>query len=152
MNIAFKINVRIQKPIAKVFDAVVNPQKLSGYFTKTASAPLREGEKAIWRFPEFPDMVAEVSVTKVVANKLIRFEWASQEGGYNTRVEMKFDAIEPGNTLLTISESGWRETDKGLEASYGNCSGWMNMACCLKAYAEYGINLRKGAFHMDDFK
>ncbi|ALO24786.1 hypothetical protein LEP1GSC137_2235 [Leptospira borgpetersenii str. Noumea 25] len=30
--------------------------------------------------------------------------------------------------------------------SYMNCQGWMNMSCCLKAYLEYGINLRKGFF------
>jgi len=27
-----------------------------------------------------------------------------------------------------------------------NSQGWMNMACCLKAWLEYGINLRKGMF------
>lgn len=96
-------------------------------------------------------MDVAVSVTKVIANKLVRFEWGAEEG-YNTRVEMEFDAIDAGNTRLTIKESGWRETEKGIKASYSNCSGWMNMACCLKAYIEYGINLRKGAFHMDDFR
>ncbi|MBE8398177.1 ATPase, partial [Leptospira borgpetersenii serovar Hardjo-bovis] len=33
-----------------------------------------------------------------------------------------------------------------LDGSYMNCQGWMNMSCCLKAYLEYGINLRKGFF------
>ena len=33
---------------------------------------------------------------------------------------------------------------KGLKASYDNCGGWMHMSCCLKAYLEYGINLRAG--------
>lgn len=28
----------------------------------------------------------------------------------------------------------------------GNTDGWANFLACLKAYLEYGINLRKGAF------
>ena len=32
----------------------------------------------------------------------------------------------------------------GEETSYGNAGGWMHMMCSLKAYLEYGINLRAG--------
>ena len=65
---------------------------------------------------------------------------------YNTKVEMSFEALGADSTLVKISESGWKETQSGLNSSYGNCQGWMNMACCLKAFVEYGINLRKGSF------
>ncbi len=49
-------------------------------------------------------------------------------------------------TLVTTSEAGWRETDTGLKASYGNCMGWTQMLCALKAWVEHGINLREGMF------
>ena len=48
--------------------------------------------------------------------------------------------------LVTISEEGWRPTAAGLKASYGNCQGWMQMLCALKANIEHGINLRDGMF------
>ena len=51
-----------------------------------------------------------------------------------------------GTTLVKIAESGWRDTPKGLDGSYQNCSGWMQMLCCLKAWAEHRINLRQGFF------
>ena len=33
MDIKFEVQTRIQKPVEEVFDAVQNPDKLSGYFT-----------------------------------------------------------------------------------------------------------------------
>ena len=33
-----------------------------------------------------------------------------------------------------------------FKASYDNCYGWTQMLCALKAYLEYGINLRQGMF------
>jgi uncharacterized protein YndB with AHSA1/START domain len=57
---------------------------------------------------------------------------------------MVFKPLDAKNTMVQISESGWREDDKGLVSSYGNCGGWMHMIACLKAYLEYGINLRSG--------
>jgi uncharacterized protein YndB with AHSA1/START domain len=149
MKNGFHVSIRIRKPIAEVFDAVVNPEKLSGYFTQTASGPLREGETVTWTFADFPGE-APVTVKKVAPNSMIQFEWESMEGGYNTLVEMRFKQIDSNTTLVTIEETGWRETEKGKQSSYLNCSGWMHMLCCLKAYLEYGINLRTGSFHPDD--
>ena len=149
MEIAFHVNIRIAKPLAEVFDAVVNPQKLSGYFTATSSAPLQEGQTVIWTFPDFPGE-APVKVRKVVPNSIIQLEWESMEGGYNTQVEMKFKEIDPTTTLVTIEESGWRETSKGVKSSYLNCSGWTHMLCCMKAYLEFGINLRAGSYKPED--
>ena len=147
MDLKFRIQTKIQKPIAEVFDAVYNPKKITQYFTtESASAPLDEGAKVVWRFADYPGDVP-LSVTKVVPNALIVFEWAAMEGGYNTKVEMMFEPLGPEETLVSISEGNWKENQVGLDSSYGNCYGWMQMSCCLKAYLEYGINLRKGFFY-----
>jgi uncharacterized protein YndB with AHSA1/START domain len=146
MELKFQIQTKIQKPVAEVFDAVYNPKKITQYFaTESASAPLDEGTKVLWRFADYPGDVP-LSVKKVVPNELIAFEWETMEGGYNTQVEMRFEALSAEETLVSISEGNWKENQKGLNSSYGNCYGWMQMSCCLKAYLEYGINLRKGFF------
>jgi uncharacterized protein YndB with AHSA1/START domain len=146
MELKFQIQTKIQKPIVEVFDAVYNPRKITQYFaTESASAPLDEGTKVLWRFADYPGDVP-VSVKKVVPNQLIAFEWETMEGGYNTQVEMRFEPLSAEETLVSISEGNWKENQKGLNSSYGNCYGWMQMSCCLKAYLEYGINLRKGFF------
>jgi uncharacterized protein YndB with AHSA1/START domain len=142
MELKFQVQTKIMKPVEEVFDAVANPDKLTKYFTKTAT-PLEPGETAIWVFPEFPDMEVEVKVTQLIPKKLIALAWDSAEGGYQTQIEIHFEPYDAKSTLLKIKEWGWKETQKGLNSSYGNCQGWMHMTCCMKAYLEFGINLRK---------
>jgi len=147
MELKFKIQTKIQKPVAEVFDAVYNPAKITQYFaTESASAPLVEGTRVVWRFADYPGDVP-LSVKKVIPNELIVFKWETMEGGYDTNVEIRFESLGAEETLVSISEGNWKENQKGLDNSYGNCYGWMQMSCCLKAYLEYGINLRKGFFH-----
>ena len=146
MELKFRIQTKIQKPVEQVFDAVYNPTKITQYFaTGSASGPLDEGANVTWRFADYPGDVP-LSVKKVIPNKLIEFGWEAMDGGYNTNVELAFEPLGPEETLVSISEGTWKENQKGLDASYGNCYGWMQMSCCLKAYLEYGINLRKGFF------
>lgn len=146
MVLKFKVHSKIGKPVGEVFDAVYNPDKLRGYFTTAgASGPLDEGKTVSWEFADHPGAF-DVQVKKVVPGKLIILEWPSDEGGYNTRVEMTFEAVDANTTLVSITESGWKDTPKGLESSYGNCQGWTQMLCCLKAWVEHRINLREGAY------
>lgn len=144
MDLRFTVTVKIQKPLEEVFDGVYNPHELSQYFTTAgASAPLDEGTTVMWEFADFPGAFP-VQVKKVVRNELITLEWGADEGQATT-VEMKFEKADD-STLVSISEWGWPPTEEGLKKSYGNCQGWSQMQCCLKAYLEYGINLRKGAY------
>lgn len=159
MDLKFKIHTGIRKPVAEVFDAVYNPQKLSGYFTTGgASATLDEGTTVMWAFADLVGSDAApfpVKVTKVVPNELIVLEWQGEPDRPDTVVEMTFKPIDDQSTVVSISESGWSETTRGLRHSYGNCYGWSQMSVCMKAYLEYGINLREGAYPpavMDEIK
>ena len=149
MEIKFEVQTRIQKPVEEVFDAVRNPDKLSGYFTNGgASAPLNEGATVEWAFADTPGQTPfkfPVTVKKVVPNKKIILEWEGSKNG-NTTVEVNFEPSGSDSTLVRIAESGWRESQEELNRSYGNCMGWSQMLSALKAYTEYGINLRKGAY------
>lgn len=145
MALKFQVQVKVLKPVAEVFDGVVNPSKLTGYFVKTASGPLVAGQTVKWTWPEpqFAEEVTEVKVKEVVPNERIVLEWKGGET-YDTTIEMNFKVIDASTTMLQISESGFHEDEKGRQTSYGNCSGWTHMGMCLKAFLEYGINLRKG--------
>lgn len=138
----FQVQLKIRRPVAEVFEAVVNPAKLSGYFVKTASGPLVAGASVKWSFVEAPEPF-DVVVKEVVASERIVFEWPAGEG-YNTRVWMVFKPLEDQNTMVQIGEGGWPDDAEGSRRSHDNAGGWMHMMCCLKAYLEYGINLRAG--------
>ncbi len=142
MQLKFEVQTKIHKPVSEVFDAVYDPKKLSGYFTTGgASGPLKEGSTVMWEFADYPGAFP-VEVKRVVKDKQIVLEWQAAKDNYNTKVEMNFEPLDAKSTLIKISESGWHENEKGLKSSYDNCGGWMHMSCCLKAYVEYGINLR----------
>ena len=111
MELKFNVQTRILKPVAEVFDAVYNPNKLSGYFTTGgASAPLDEGTTVQWAFADNPGdekHTFPVTVTKVIPNELIVLGWEGAKG-LQTRVEMKFEA-SGNDTIVRIEETGWRE-------------------------------------------
>lgn len=153
MELKFKVSARVSKPIAEVYEAVANPQQLSKYFTTGgAKGRLETGATVTWDFHDFPGAFP-VEVIKAEQNREIVLQWQANEDGpdgkkasYKTTVTMTFESIDGDRTLVTIAEEGWRETPTGLTASYGNCQGWSQMLCALKAYLEYGINLRDGMY------
>lgn len=162
MELKFRVFANISKPVHEVFEAVVDPDQLSSYFTTGgAKGRLEAGATVMWDFHDFPGAFP-VQVVEVVPDERIVLEWAASEGevnpdtgspevadgGYNTTVTMTFRPVDgdPGRTLVEIAEEGWRETEGGLKASYGNCMGWSQMLAALKAWTEYGINLREGMY------
>ena len=76
------------------------------------------------------------------------FTTGGAEGRLEEGATVTFQPVdgEPGRTRLEIAEEGWRETEAGLAASYGNCMGWSQMLAALKAWVEHGINLREGMY------
>ena len=158
MELKFEVRAKIARPRAEVFDAVYDPAKLSRYFsTAGAGGPLDQGARVVWKFADFPGEVQAFVKTAIPGERIV-LEWAARDYDespgdhlpppveYTTTVEMNFESLTPDRTLVRIAESGWRPTQGGLDGSYGNCQGWMNWACCLKAWVEYGINLREGFF------
>jgi uncharacterized protein YndB with AHSA1/START domain len=162
MDLKFRVAARIARPVHEVFEAVADPKQLSQYFTTGgAEGRLETGATVTWDFHDFPGAFP-VEVVEVVPDEKIVLRWAASEGeapnlpdvdlkdrqvDYKTMVTMSFSPLDDGaRTLVEISEAGWRENQGALEASYGNCQGWSQMLCALKAWLEYGINLRAGMY------
>jgi uncharacterized protein YndB with AHSA1/START domain len=135
--------MQIQKPIHEVFEAIVNPVKMSNYFISSSTGIMEEGKNLIWKFPEF-DIECPVKVIKVENNKYVSFYWDND--GFELLVEITLSEKENNSTLVTITEKSMENNQVGLKWLAGNSFGWSNFLACLKAYLEYGINLRKGAF------
>lgn len=159
MELKFRVAARIAKPVHEVFEAVADPQQLSGYFTTGgAQGRLETGATVTWDFHDFPGAFP-VHVIEVVPDERIVLQWKASEdeppnieGGemqaldYNTTITMTFKSLEDGRTLIEIAEEGWRFTEGALKSSYGNCQGWTGMLLTLKAWLEHGINLREGLY------
>src|SRR3954454_19034090 len=145
MDLTFTVAARIAKPVAEVVEAIVNPAQLSRYFTTGgAKGRLETGATVSWDFHDFPGAFP-VWVVEVEPERRIVLRWEANDGapsdgdaavtasaGYKTAVTMTLEPLEDGRTLVSIAEEGWRETEAGLKASYGNCQGWTQMLCALK--------------------
>jgi uncharacterized protein YndB with AHSA1/START domain len=144
---SYTVQTKILRPVADVFDAVVNSDKLCKYFTDRSTGDLKKGEVIGWHWNHY-EPTLPVTVNKVVENELIELildsaEWKKTTSeAYPVRVIFEFEALDDGATMLSISEDGWKTDADGLRGSHDNCGGWTHMAMCLKAYLEHGIDLR----------
>jgi len=139
-----KASLKIQKPLHEVFEAIVDPSKMSNYFIAKSTGRMEEGKTVYWQFPEF-EMQFPVRVDKIENDKYISFHWSDMENN-ETLVEMTLKQMEDSSTFVTVTEKSRNNDEAGIKWLKGNTEGWANFLACMKAYLEYGINLRKGAF------
>lgn len=146
MEDILEINVAIQilKPAEAVFEAIVNPAEMSNYFISSGSGRMEEGAVLQWSFPEFEGNFP-VRVGNILQNKLIQFYWDHE--GKEHRVDITLNEYKGNSTVVKITETGEPNTAAGITWALGNTEGWSNFLACLKAWTEYSINLRRGAFN-----
>lgn len=130
VDLKFSIQTKVNKPVSEVFDAVVNPKKITGYFCHESDGPLVEGKVVNWTWNvKGQAVVQDVIVKQVIQNSKIVIDWPADPSG-RTVAEMTFSELENGGTMVAISEGGWPGSAEGLKASYKNCEGWQHMLCC----------------------
>ena len=143
-TLEIKAALQIQKPVHIVFEGIVDPKHMSQYFISESTGKMESGKKLIWKFPEFT-LGAPVRVEKIENDKYISFYWDGDDGK-ETLVEINLEHAENDSTLVTVTEKSLPNNEVGINWLKRNTEGWANFLACLKAYLEYGINLRKGAF------
>jgi uncharacterized protein YndB with AHSA1/START domain len=89
---------------------------------------------------EFP-----IRTGRIEKNKYISYYWQDMDGT-ETLVEITLKPMESNSTFVTVTEKSRDNDEEGINWLRRNTEGWANFLACLKAWLEYGINLRKGAF------
>lgn len=138
-----KASIQIQKPIDKVFEAIVDPNKMNHYFIKSSTGRLETDTTVEWNFPEFPDSFP-VTGKKITNNTYISFDWSG--GLPNQLVEINLSPFGENSTVIKVTEHEMNNDSEGILMMMRQTEGWANFLACMKAYLEYGINLRTGAF------
>lgn len=142
-TLEIKTAIQILKPVNEVFEAIVDPVQMSNYFISKSSGRMETGKQIMWKFPEF-DMEFPIRVGKIIIDEYISYNWEVE--GTELLVEMTLAPRGESSTLVTITERSRANDEEGIKWLKGNTAGWANFLACLKAYLEYEINLRKGAF------
>ena len=70
--------------------------------------------------------------------------WESSALGRRTPTTLRFAPDGPDATIVTVAESKFPLTEEGVKRALGQNAGWTYTLCCLKAWVQFGINLRAG--------
>lgn len=142
-RLEIEVALQILKPVNTVFEAIIDPEKMTNYFISKGSGKMIEGEGVTWKFPEFEEEF-HINVGRIEKDKYISYKWEIE--GEITQVEMTLNPVDDDATVVTITEESMENDEAGIKWLMRNTGGWANFLACLKAYLEYGVNLREGAF------
>jgi len=135
-----KATIGIQKPVSEVFEAIVDPDMMQNYFISKSSGRMEVGKEILWSFPEFEGFYP-LTTKEIIPNEKIVFIWDPK-----SVVTIELQKLSENDTVVKVSEEGHQSDEKGIKWAIGQTEGWANFLACMKAWLEYGIHLRKGAF------
>ena len=140
-TITAKVQMGILKPASEIFEAIVDPEIMNKYFISTSTGRIESGKSITWTWEDF-EGEHEIKIGKIEKDKTVSFEWNGS--GVNCVVVITLEPKGENKTLVKITEADWPADYKGANRCMGQVEGWTNFLCCLKAYLEYGIDLRVG--------
>jgi len=133
-----KTGMLIRKPVAEVFEAIVNPDITTKFWFTKSSGRLEVGKQVKWEW-EMYNASTQVTAKTIEAGKRIVMEWEGYSGP--TTVEWKFASLENG-TFVSVTESGWTDTGDDLMKFVADSSqGFALTLAGLKALLEHNLRL-----------
>ena len=141
-KISAKVQMGILKSADEIFETIVDPEKLCKFFITTGSGRMESGKTLTCTWDDF-EAEHQIKVGKIEKDKTVSFEWNGS--GVECVVVITLESKDKISTLVKITESDWPADYKGATQCMGQVEGWTHFLCCMKAYLEYGINLRVGS-------
>jgi uncharacterized protein YndB with AHSA1/START domain len=126
-----KATMLIRRPSGEVFDAFVQPDKITRFWLEAASGPLAKGAKVTWRFM-VPGATESVTVTRFEPPRLIAFDWSD-----GLHVRLGFEDHEAGATRVSAEVSGF-PADAKVADIVNATEGFSIVLCDLKTLLETG--------------
>jgi len=138
--------LKIRKPAHEVYEAIVDPKKMSNYWFSSGTARVEQGETITWRYDEY-NAEGVINVLEVDENNKIIFSWGAID--QETIVTIILEELSAMSTVIKVTETGLKEDDPEIvNKMLGQKEGWVYMLTCLKAYLENGvITLRASLEH-----
>jgi uncharacterized protein YndB with AHSA1/START domain len=140
-KIKAKVQMGILRSASEIFDAIIDPEKMSKYFISGSTGKMESGKSLTWTWTDY-EGEHEIKVGKIEKDKVVSFEWNGS--GVNCVVVITLESKGNDKTLVKITESEWPADYKGANQCMGQVEGWTHFLLCMKAYLEYGIDLRIG--------
>lgn len=147
MNTQVTTKMKINMPPGQVFEAIVDPEKIGGFWFSSSSERWEQGKTVTLRYDEY-NAEGAINVLEVEENKRIVFSWGA-EHDQGTIVTITLTEWDNKSTMIEVIESGLKEDDpEVVNKMMGQKEGWVYTLTCLKGYLENDINtLRASLIH-----
>ena len=134
-----KTGMLVRKPVAEVFEAIVNPDIITRFWFTRSSGRLETGKQVQWEW-EMYGFSVPVTVKSVEPPRRIVIEWPGEKG--LTTVEWLFTPYQEDSTFVGITNSGFTgDGDELVKQAMDSTQGFSLVLAGLKAFLEHGIEL-----------
>jgi uncharacterized protein YndB with AHSA1/START domain len=134
-----KTGMLIRKPVAEVFEAIVNPDVTSRYWFTKGSGRLDAGKQVRWDW-EMYNVSVQVTPKTIEPGRRIVIEWPGYSGP--TTVEWTFAPQKDGTTFVAVTEAGFvGDGDQLVRYVADSTQGFTLMLAGLKALLEHNVRL-----------
>lgn len=127
----------IRRPVAQVFEALIDPAITSRFWFSKSSGRLDTGKRIRWDW-EMYDHHTEVDVKAIELNKRILIEWNGPENP--SAVEWTFEDKGNNTTFVVVKNWGFSgEANKIVAEAVDSTGGFTFLIAALKVFLEHGI-------------
>jgi uncharacterized protein YndB with AHSA1/START domain len=132
-----KAQTLIRKPVAQVFEALVDPAITSHFWFSKSSGKLESGKRIRWDW-EMYGHHTDVDVKAIELNKRILIEWNGPENP--SAVEWTFEDKGDDRTFVLVKNWGFNgDADKVMAEAIDSTGGFTFLLAGLKVFLEHGI-------------
>ena len=132
-----KAQLLIRKPVAQVFEALLDPAITSRFWFSKGSGRLETGKRIRWDW-EMYGVHTEVDVKAIETNKHILIEWNGPENP--SLVEWTFEDKGNDTTFVVVKNWGFKGDDNEVvAAAIDSTGGFTFLIAALKIFLEHGI-------------
>jgi uncharacterized protein YndB with AHSA1/START domain len=139
--IAAEAAMLIRRPVAEVFEALVEPAVTTRFWFTRSTGRLETSKRVRWDWEMFGHS-ADVDVDEVVENERIVMRWPAYEGGGQTTVEWRFTPHSDDSTFVEVTNTGFAgDAEAVARQAVASTGGFGLVLAGMKAWLEHGIEL-----------
>jgi uncharacterized protein YndB with AHSA1/START domain len=134
------VNRRVAAPPARVFAAWTVPSELACWFPFAVAGSLEPGARAVL---QWPDRSTWWEMIRTVPGRELSFRWPwLANDAWRTVVTVRLHAMREG-TLVSLEDGPFDVAEPALLDAYAEATGgWTEALAQLRAYLDFGIDLR----------
>ncbi|TGQ57382.1 polyketide cyclase [Mesorhizobium sp. M1C.F.Ca.ET.193.01.1.1] len=127
----------IRRPVAEVFEAIVDPAITTKFWFTHSSGRLDEGKPVQWEWRMY-GVSTKVEVSEIVPNEKIAMRWSDPP----TTVVWTFTRMPGNTTFLEARNFGFAGSgDEQVSQAIGSTGGFTLVLAGAKAWLEQGLTL-----------